>query len=95
MDARIAPEQLFAALSDAMMVRLAQWDRGAGFAATRLDWLNHAAGIGSEIVVRLANRETAGLFESLDASGRLMLRHPGGELEAITVGEVFPARMPA
>ena len=91
----VAPEQLFAALTDAMMVRLAQWDCGAGFAATRLDWLNHAAGIGAEIVVRLANRETAGLFESLDDAGRLMLRRPGGELEAITAGEVFPARISA
>jgi BirA family transcriptional regulator, biotin operon repressor / biotin---[acetyl-CoA-carboxylase] ligase len=91
----VAPAVLFDALSGAMVARLAQWDRGAGFAAIRAAWLTHAAGIGSEIVVRLAGRELAGLFESLDAAGRLMLRRPGGEVEAITAGEVFPIRIPA
>ena len=93
--AHVAPDRLFVALSGAMTDRLAQWNRGADFAAVRADWLTHAAGIGAEIVVRLANREVTGLFESLDAGGRLMLRRPGGELEPITAGEVFPARIPA
>ena len=35
----------------------------------------------------------SGKFETLDRMGRLMLRLPAGNLEAITVGEVFaPAR---
>jgi BirA family biotin operon repressor/biotin-[acetyl-CoA-carboxylase] ligase len=79
------------------MVRcLAQWDRGSGFAAIRAEWLAHAAGIGGDIHVRLPDRELSGTFETLDPLGRLMLRLPGGALEAITVGEVFsPARVPA
>ena len=48
-----SPERLFAALSAAMVARLAQWDRGAGFAAIRADWLARAAGLGKPIRVRL------------------------------------------
>ena len=72
-----------------MVARLAQWDRGSGFAAIRAEWLRHAAGIGGDIVVRLPDRELSGKFETLDRMGRLMLRLPAGKLEAITVGEVF------
>jgi BirA family biotin operon repressor/biotin-[acetyl-CoA-carboxylase] ligase len=74
-----------------MQARLAQWDAGAGFAATRADWLARAAGLGGDIVVRLPERELSGKFETLDRMGRLMLRLPAGTLEAITVGEVFAA----
>jgi len=91
--ARVTPEALFHALSDAMVARLAQWDRGAGFSGIRAEWLSHAAGVGGDIVVRLPDRELAGTFETLDSAGRLMLRLPTGHLEAITAGEVFaPAR---
>ena len=57
--------------------------------------LNATVGIvGGDIHVRLADRELTGTFETLDHMGRLMLRLPGGALEAIMVGEVFsPARM--
>ena len=87
--AAVTPEHLFRSLSGAMCRRLAQWDRGSGFAAIRAEWLTHAAGIGGDIVVRLPGRELAGTFETLDRMGRLMLRLPAGTLEAITVGEVF------
>jgi len=92
----VRPDDLLRALSRTMVARLAQWDRGAGFAAIRSEWLAHAAGIGGDIHVRLADRELVGTFETLDPLGRLILRLPGGKLEAITVGEVFsPARVHA
>jgi BirA family biotin operon repressor/biotin-[acetyl-CoA-carboxylase] ligase len=78
-----------------MVTRLAQWDRGAGFPAIRAEWLSHAAGIGGDIVVRLPDRELAGKFDSLHRMGRLMLRLPAGQLEAIAAGEVFPAQVSA
>jgi len=89
----VASDELFHELSGAMVARLAQWDRGAGFAAVRAEWLCHAAGIGGDIVVRLPDRELSGKFESLDQIGRLMLRLPAGQLEVITAGEVFPAQV--
>jgi BirA family transcriptional regulator, biotin operon repressor / biotin---[acetyl-CoA-carboxylase] ligase len=85
----VTPAALIAELSRAMIARLGQWDRGTGFAAIRSEWLSHAAGIGGDIQVRVADRELTGTFETLDPSGRLMLRLPGGGLEAITAGEVF------
>jgi len=92
----VMPDELLRALSGAMVTRLVQWDRGAGFAAIRAEWLKQAAGVGRDIYVRLADRQLTGTFETLDPLGRLMLRLPGGTLEAITVGEVFsPARVPA
>jgi len=94
--AAVSPAELRRVLSGTMLTRLAQWDRGSGFAAIRSEWLAHAAGLGGNIHVRLADRELTGTFETLDRMGRLMLRLPGGALEAITVGEVFaPARVPA
>ncbi len=91
----VTPAALLGALSGAMVTRLTQWDRGAGFASIRAEWLAAAANLGSEIHVRLSDREMTGTFESLDAAGRLMLRLPGGRLEAVTAGEVFPVRVPA
>ena len=83
------PDDVFRALSRAMVERIAQWNRGSGFATIRAEWLKHAAGIGGDIVVRLPDRELSGRFETLDRMGRLMLRLPAGKLEAVTVGEVF------
>ena len=92
----VTPAALMTELSRTMMTRLAQWERGSAFAAIRAEWLAHAAGLGGDIHVRLPDRELTGRFETLDPLGRLMLRLPGGALEAITVGEVFtPARVHA
>jgi BirA family biotin operon repressor/biotin-[acetyl-CoA-carboxylase] ligase len=93
--AAVTPAQMFTTLSAGVMTWLAHWDRGANFAAIRREWLNHAIGVGGDIVVRLPNRELNGKFESLDEAGRLMLRLPAGQLEAITAGEVFPALSPS
>lgn len=88
--ALVTAEGLFAALSRAMVARIAQWRRGEGFAAIRNDWLKRADGLGKGIRVRLNDRETAGIFETLDETGRLALRHADGALEMIAAGDVFP-----
>jgi BirA family transcriptional regulator, biotin operon repressor / biotin---[acetyl-CoA-carboxylase] ligase len=86
----VSAGDLFFALSGSMMRRLAQWRRGAGFAAVRSDWLDRAIGIGSDIRVRLPDRELVGRCEALDANGRLLLRLADGKLETIAAGDVFP-----
>jgi BirA family biotin operon repressor/biotin-[acetyl-CoA-carboxylase] ligase len=86
--ALVTPDQVFVALSAAMLRRLAQWGRGEGFAAIRADWLKRAAGLGEAIRVRLPEREFAGRFEGLDDAGRLLVDGPGG-VTAVTAGEVF------
>jgi len=88
--ADVSADDLFAALSGAMLGRLAQWRRGEGFAAIRSDWLAHAYGINGEMRVRLPDRELYGRGEALDDAGRLLLRLANGALETITAGDVFP-----
>jgi BirA family biotin operon repressor/biotin-[acetyl-CoA-carboxylase] ligase len=86
----VTADALFDALAIAMQERLAQWNRGNSFMVIRGAWLARASGLGEHLRVRLAGRETSGSFESIDETGRLMLRHGNGSLEAIAAGEVFP-----
>jgi BirA family transcriptional regulator, biotin operon repressor / biotin---[acetyl-CoA-carboxylase] ligase len=86
----VPPEMLFSALSRAMLLRLREWDRGRGFAATRAAWLARAAGLGMPVRVKLADRQLEGRFETLDPTGRLVLRLGDGTATIITAGEVFP-----
>jgi BirA family biotin operon repressor/biotin-[acetyl-CoA-carboxylase] ligase len=83
-----AAEALFAALSLAMLQRLAEWQ--AGFAPIRAAWLARAGGLDGELRARLGTRELTGRFEAIDAEGRLCLRLADGSRETITAGEVFP-----
>jgi BirA family biotin operon repressor/biotin-[acetyl-CoA-carboxylase] ligase len=91
----VEASDLFERLAAAFAARLAQWNRGAGFAAIRAAWLDRAGGLGQPVRVRLAERETGGIFEAIDDAGRLLLRHNDGSLEAIAAGEVFPLSITA
>ncbi len=83
----VTPELLLARLTVAMAAWLAEWEKG--FATIRAAWLKHAMGLGSEIRVQLPERELTGRFESLDPSGRLLLRLASGETELVLAGDVF------
>jgi BirA family transcriptional regulator, biotin operon repressor / biotin---[acetyl-CoA-carboxylase] ligase len=87
---KVTPVCLFRSLSAAMLRRLRQWERGEHFASIRTDWLERASGLGHELRVRLTERELTGRFESLDNTGRLLVRLPDGGIEAIAAGDVFP-----
>ncbi|MGZ5805222.1 MAG: biotin--[acetyl-CoA-carboxylase] ligase [Xanthobacteraceae bacterium] len=86
----VTPEAVLQKLSAMMVGRVEQWNRGAGFAVTRADWLTRASGLGRTIRVRLHDRETIGIFESLDERGHLILSFPDGGFELIPAGDVFP-----
>jgi BirA family transcriptional regulator, biotin operon repressor / biotin---[acetyl-CoA-carboxylase] ligase len=88
--ATMTPQQLFARLSATLCHRLAQWDRGRGFAAILRDWLTHARGIGEPIVVRNGDAEMQGRFLGVDHAGRLVLERADGSLTKIAAGDVFP-----
>jgi BirA family biotin operon repressor/biotin-[acetyl-CoA-carboxylase] ligase len=90
--ATVEASALFDMLRRTMGARLEEWDRGAGFAAIRSAWLARAAGLGQAMRARLPDREASGVFEALDAAGRLILRCADGRCEVITAGEVFPVR---
>jgi BirA family biotin operon repressor/biotin-[acetyl-CoA-carboxylase] ligase len=88
--AAAAAEDVFAALSAAMLRRLQQWRRGAGFGYIRADWIARAAGIGGDMRAKLPDREIFGRGEGLDERGRLLLRLADGSVQAIAAGDVFP-----
>jgi BirA family biotin operon repressor/biotin-[acetyl-CoA-carboxylase] ligase len=88
---RTSPESLFAPLTAAMIGRLAQWDRGAGFAAIRADWLARAAGLGKPVRVKSGDGEVVGQFDTIDETGRLVLRLADGTMQTVAAGDVFLA----
>jgi BirA family biotin operon repressor/biotin-[acetyl-CoA-carboxylase] ligase len=73
-----------------MLARLRQWNEGTGFPAIRTDWIGRAHAPGRALLVRLHDRAIRGRFESLDETGRLLLRTDDGTLERISAGDVFP-----
>ena len=90
----VAPESLLQALINTMARRLAEWDRGENFAAVRAAWLKRTAGLGAPARMRLPEREIDGIAETLDETGRLVLRLADGSRERIAAGEMFPVHDP-
>jgi BirA family biotin operon repressor/biotin-[acetyl-CoA-carboxylase] ligase len=85
----VTPTRLLHSLVETMRARLQEWDRGAGFAATRAHWLKRAANLGADIRVQLTERRLSGRFQALDERGRLILGLPDGGSETIAAGEVM------
>jgi len=86
--AHVTAAALFGALSVNMPGRLAQWNRGNGFATIRADWLARAAGLRATIRIALADRELVGRFEGLDDAGCLLLIAPDGAETIVATGDV-------
>ena len=89
----IAPRLVLEALARAMAQQLDVWLQGSGFAAIRAGWLALAAGLGAPIRVARTHETIEGVFETIDAMGRLVLRQPAGE-RLIDAGDVFLAAPP-
>jgi len=83
---------LFALLSDGMAHWLDVWDRGAGFARVREAWLGFAGGIGEEISVAQGAASRRGVFQGIDAQGRLLLDIGDGKPVVIEAGDVTLAQ---
>jgi len=54
----------------------------------RAEWLKRANGIGEPIIVQRLTDRLSGIFETIDANGRLMLRQNEARI-AIETGDVF------
>jgi BirA family biotin operon repressor/biotin-[acetyl-CoA-carboxylase] ligase len=84
---RIAPETFLDALAPAY----AAWEAtfvAQGFAPLRDAWLAHAARLGETITARTGTDTRQGVFDTIDASGALVLRMAQGPV-AIPAAEVF------
>ncbi len=84
----IAPERVFEPLSVAMDHWLDVWAGGSGFEAIRAEWLSLAAGLGTWISVVRPSQTIEGVFQTIDANGRLILEQASGQV-AIEAGDVF------
>lgn len=80
-------EALFVALSDAWSQNIGIWAGGGGLAEIRRLWLSRAAGLGSEVAVRVDGNVVRGVFETIDDDCRFVIR-TGGELVKIAAGDV-------
>jgi BirA family transcriptional regulator, biotin operon repressor / biotin---[acetyl-CoA-carboxylase] ligase len=79
---------LFLALSDAWVDNMRGWSGGHGLSNIRERWLSRAAGLGSDIVVRLHGEVLRGTFETIDEECRLVLRDGNGNMRRIAAGDV-------
>ena len=89
----VAPARVFARLSAAMAHWLDVWAAGAGFAAIRAEWLSLAAGLGAWVGVARPSQTVEGTFQTIDATGRLILEQASGQV-AIEAGDVFLSPRP-
>ncbi len=81
-------ETLFLALSDAWSENERMWGEGRGLAAIRRKWLTRAAGLGSEVAVRVEGSVVRGTFETIDEDCRFVIRDVNGAVVKIAAGDV-------
>jgi BirA family transcriptional regulator, biotin operon repressor / biotin---[acetyl-CoA-carboxylase] ligase len=86
--AKVDAETLFLALSDAWTDNSRDWDRGQGLSRIRQRWLSRAAGLGSEVAVRVDGNVVRGVFETIDEDCRFVIRANGGDIVKIAAGDV-------
>ncbi|MEQ1902374.1 MAG: biotin--[acetyl-CoA-carboxylase] ligase, partial [Devosia sp.] len=86
--APVRAETIFSALSDSWVAAFDLWDGGRGIASVLELWRAAAAGIGSEVAVAQDGGVVRGIFESIDESGRLIVRANDNSRIAISAGDV-------
>lgn len=84
----VTAEEVFAALADSWIDAVELWDRGRGVAPILQRWRAAAAGIGAEVAVNRDGDIVRGIFETIDDSGRLIVRANDNSRIAITAGDV-------
>lgn len=81
-------EDVFEALSDAWVDAFALWNDGNGVSAILERWRGSAAGIGAPVAIAQDGVVRRGFFETIDSSGRLIIRDDDGARHPITAGDV-------
>lgn len=80
---------VFACAAAGLEDALSRWRSGRDFAAIRMSWLEHAAGLGAPCTVNLPDGAVAGVFETIDETGRMVLIGADGARRAISAGDLF------
>jgi BirA family biotin operon repressor/biotin-[acetyl-CoA-carboxylase] ligase len=55
----------------------------------REKWLTYAAGVGGEVTVQISGTTVAGVFETIDEQGHLIIATSDGRRMPIASGDVF------
>lgn len=84
---QVTPEDFLTALA-AAYARYEQQFTTYGFEPIRTAWLARAAKLGEVITARMANSETTGTFETVDAEGNLVLNSAKGRV-TIPAADIF------
>lgn len=86
--ADVRAETIFAALAEEWVVACELWDHGQNIGDILRLWRASAAGIGAEVAVARDGDVVRGIFESIDDTGRLIVRANDNSRIAITAGDV-------
>lgn len=84
----ITADTIFAALAEEWVVAYELWDHGRNVADILRLWRASAAGIGAEVAVARDGGVVRGIFETIDDTGRLIVRANDNSRIAITAGDV-------
>jgi BirA family biotin operon repressor/biotin-[acetyl-CoA-carboxylase] ligase len=85
----VRAEELFAALSESWAEFRGIWNAGHGFAEIRRLWLQRAAGLGRPVAVHTGAATVAGIFDTIDDTGCLVVRTSDGLQVPISAGDVY------
>ncbi len=81
-------EDVLEALSNAWVDAFGLWNDGQGVGAVLARWRGSAAGIGAPVAISQDGIIRRGIFETIDSSGRLIIRDDDGARHPITAGDV-------
>jgi BirA family biotin operon repressor/biotin-[acetyl-CoA-carboxylase] ligase len=91
--------ELFARLAQRFDEALGAWRAGQAFGRIRAAWLDCALGLGERIAIATGAGKRAGVFEGIDAAGRLLMRSERGlesyEAADLTLSPHLDAPLPA
>ena len=79
--------ELFERLVERFDESLAAWRAGQAFDRVRAAWLDRALGLGERIAIQNGAGKREGVFEGIDAAGRLIMRSARG-LESIEAADL-------
>jgi BirA family transcriptional regulator, biotin operon repressor / biotin---[acetyl-CoA-carboxylase] ligase len=84
----VAPGELFERLIERFDDALDEWRAGQGFDRIRAAWLDYAVGLGERIAIQNGGGQREGVFDGIDATGRLLMRSEHG-LDAVEAADVW------
>ena len=84
----VAPGELFERLIERFDDALDEWRAGQAFDRIRAAWLDYAVGLGERIAIQNGRGQREGVFEGIDATGRLLMHSEQG-LDAVQAADVW------